>query len=81
VPEALRDAVGKREEKLGLQTRDPVEAEQRPLLPAFSFVRLCDAALDARLLLGSERMRAGRFSTSAYDPSATSLDFAYRRVM
>ena len=29
VPEALRDVVGKREEKLSLQTRDPVEAKQR----------------------------------------------------
>lgn len=29
VPEALRDAVGKREEKLSLQTRDPVEAKKR----------------------------------------------------
>jgi hypothetical protein len=29
VPEALREAVGKREEKLSLQTRDPVEAKQR----------------------------------------------------
>jgi integrase len=29
VPEALREAVGKREEKVSLQTRDPVEAKQR----------------------------------------------------
>lgn len=29
VPEALRELVGKREEKLSLQTRDPVEAKQR----------------------------------------------------
>jgi hypothetical protein len=29
IPEALRDAVGKREEKLSLRTRDPVEAKQR----------------------------------------------------
>jgi hypothetical protein len=29
VPEGLRDIVGKREEKLSLQTRDPVEAKQR----------------------------------------------------
>jgi hypothetical protein len=29
VPEALREAVGKREEKISLRTRDPVEAKQR----------------------------------------------------
>ena len=29
VPEALREAVGKREEKLSLHTRDPIEAKLR----------------------------------------------------